>query len=345
MDVYEVVGVDGRILVGPLIDLFRLIGVPVNDSRRAGDYFVAVERRQHVEKLLGVLRASLLTRLRLHILTCEIVHIDLIPVASHLMSILRIEANLLDGTSCQVVIRSYVGVGRTNVVLNTDCCYYSCLVANESGKVLGVEIRKESKHLIIRHCTLIGASHLGRPVSQLKVVGEVAHESNTRGDSLELASAKCGSGVGEGATLTLSLSIEVRHVAGRTCSHEVNGTYHIHIGTTIIILVLIAKVIGEPVTILIGEVAVDTVGAVAGRTIVDTLTTGREDKLCIVAAEFVAAAVKTPRCSILTFGAIARVIALIVHDDRMFLAVVRLCIVATNSNRLTVAVAHRLELN
>ena len=87
----------------------------------------------------------------LHILTGEIVHIDLIPVVGHLMSILRIKADFFDGTSCQIVIRSYVGMGRTDVVLYADGSDDSYLIANLCCQILGIEVAQESVHLLIGH--------------------------------------------------------------------------------------------------------------------------------------------------------------------------------------------------
>ena len=243
--------------------------------------------------------------LRLYVLRSEVVHVVVVPVGSHLMCILGIEADLLCGSVGQVVIGSDIGVRRADVVLHTDGGDDRRLVADAGSEVLRVEVREESIHLFVGHVALVLAGNVCGPVHDLKVVGEVAHEGNTRGDSLELATTQSGSGVGERTALALSLSIEVGHVARRARSHEVERTHAVHVGTAVVVFVLVAEVEGEPVTVGVGEVAVDAVGTLCGRTVVHRLSASGEDKLGIACRQIVAIAAKTPRLYTLSTGTVA----------------------------------------
>ena len=183
-----------------------------------------------------------------------------------------VEDNLFVG-SCRryIVIRCNVRVRRADIILHADAG--DDRTAKTLCQVLRVEIRQEGIHLGIRHRALVRLRYIGWPVGQLEVVGEVTHEGNSRSDGLEGASAQGSSSVGKRTTLTLTLGEEVIHIAGRAAGHEVDGTHTVHIGATIIIAVLVAEMISKPITIGVCKVLVDTIVALTGFSVIDTLST------------------------------------------------------------------------
>ena len=303
MDIDKVVGVDSRILVGPQMHLFSLTGVPVNNRRRTRNDFVAVERRQHVEELLSVLSARLLSWLGFRVLLtlctifleeCHQVRIP-VDIGSMLELVIIDDLFVLLGSQ-DVVIRSDIGMWRTNIILYANTCYH--WTRNHCCKILGIEITQEGIHLVVSHITLISLCHIARPANNLEVVGEITHEGDSRSDSLEGITAQCCSSIGEGTSLALTLGKEVIHITGRTRSKEIKRTHAVHISTTIVVAILIAKVEGKPVAVGIGKVFIYTIYTFARLTVVHALTTSREDKLCIACTLVgIARGIDTPWCS------------------------------------------------
>ena len=115
-----------------------------------------------------------------------------LAVIFHLVLQFWIEYYLLVGSRClDIVIRSQVGVWRADIVLQT---YAGDVGTRDAGgQVLGVVVREEGEHLGIGHRTLVLSGHIAWPACDVEVVGEIAHESDSRGDGLEGASAQCSS--------------------------------------------------------------------------------------------------------------------------------------------------------
>ena len=276
----------------------------------------------------------------IHLIVLEEIVIRGVPRPVNLVGQFGVEDDLLVGSgSLHIIIRCNVGVRGTDVVLYANAGDDRTL--DHRGEILRVEIAQEGIHLAVGHRALVILGHRGGPVADLEVVGEVAHEGNSGGNSLEGATTQCGGSIGEGTALTLALGKQVVHVAGRARGHEVDGAHTIHIGAAIVVGVFVAEVKGKPVTVGIGEVTVDTVITVFGWTVIDALPTRREVELCVVAG----AACGAVRCAALATGTVARVIAQIVHDDGMLLAVLWFAVVATHGDSIArQTVGYGLEL-
>ena len=185
-------------------------------------------------------------------------------------------------------------------------------------------------------------SYVAWPTGDVEVVGEVAHEGDGRCDGQERTTTqRCGS-YRQCTTLALSLGKELVHVAGLTGGHKVDGPHYIHIGATVVVSVLVAELVGKPVTVGVGKVLLDAVGTISCRAVVDALATGREIELGIV---LVVVAARTVGYIALTARGIAAVVAQIVHDDGMLLAVGGLSVVAANDDGVAAdTVGYRLHL-
>ena len=215
---------------------------------------------------------------------------------------------------------------RASAILQTATCNHRS--RNASCQVLGIEIREEGIHLLIGHATLVGFGRFGRPRHDIEVIWEVTEESHAWSDSGKRIIAECSHSIRECTTLTTTLCKELGHIAGLTGCHKANGLYAVHEGATIVVAILHAKVIREPVAVNVLEVFLAIWIAVTCATVVEHLSTDGEEELCILAV--VTTWTWRPR------GSVLRIIAIEVHDDRVLLTVLWLCVVTTHNDRVAI---------
>ena len=163
---------------------------------------------------------------------------------------------------------------------------------------------------------------VARPGDDLEIVRIITQESDAGGDGGERIIAQRGGGIGQGAALAGPFSEEIAHVAGGTRRHETDGLHTVHERTAVIIAILVAELEGEPVPVGAGEVHLQAVAPQLGGCPVDVLAPVREIELGIVAV------VGSRTADEIAHG----IVAVEVHQHRVWLSVLRLQIVSAHGD-------------